>query len=154
MEDVLGANKQAVAGVITLLVAVLVYTPRFKTKYAKRLWARGCDVREVQAPEGVKVHNRCPPGVREEELERMQAAEDEYQGEQLARRRGGFDGTKIETPFGKRSVVQRIGAGGEYAFTAPRPSAPHGEWWVLNPQRGWIPTSPSESRALRTALRK
>jgi len=57
----------------------------------------------------------------------------------------------IETAFGKKHLVRRIGRQGEYAYTIPTSSAPNGEWWVFNPQRGWVPV-PSNGRALRAAI--
>lgn len=60
---------------------------------------------------------------------------------------------QIETAFGKRTVVRRVGAQGEYAETLPTPSAPHGEWWTQNPQRGWVPV-PSNGRALLSAIER
>jgi len=53
----------------------------------------------------------------------------------------------IETAFGRRSVVRRFGAASEYAYTIPRASAPNGEFWVFNEQRGWVPV-PSNGRAV------
>jgi hypothetical protein len=59
--------------------------------------------------------------------------------------------TTISTPFGKRTVIRRTGVAYEYWYTAPTPSAPHGEWWVLNEQRGFVPIA-SNSRGLIAAL--
>jgi hypothetical protein len=55
--------------------------------------------------------------------------------------------TKIPTAFGDRYVVRRFGVTLEYYETIPTKSAPHGEFWVLNPQRGFVPVS-STSRGL------
>jgi len=57
----------------------------------------------------------------------------------------------VQTAFGKKAVVRRFGVSGEYVETIPTPSAPHGEFWTLNPQRGWVPV-PSNGRALRAAI--
>jgi hypothetical protein len=58
---------------------------------------------------------------------------------------------KINTAFGPRSVVRRVGVAGEYYETLPTRSAPNGEWWVHNEQKGFVPV-PSNGRALRAAL--
>lgn len=57
---------------------------------------------------------------------------------------------KIETAFGRKTAVRRIGTAGEYCYTLPAPNAPNGEWWTLNPQRGWVPVA-SNSRGLLDA---
>jgi hypothetical protein len=54
----------------------------------------------------------------------------------------------IQTAYGKRHVVRRIGS---YVETIPTPAAPNGEWWVLNPQKGYVPVA-SNSRALLHTL--
>lgn len=59
--------------------------------------------------------------------------------------------TYIKTPFGKKAVVRRIGAAAEYYQTTTTPNAPHGAWWVLNPQTGFVPVA-SNSRGLLAAL--
>jgi hypothetical protein len=58
---------------------------------------------------------------------------------------------KINTAFGKRSVIRRAGTMGEYYQTMSTPSAPNGAWWTLNPQRGFVPV-PSNAPALLEAL--
>lgn len=58
---------------------------------------------------------------------------------------------EIHTPFGPRVLVRRVGAAAEYYETLPTPSEPHGAWWTLNQQRGFVPV-PSNSRALLAAL--
>lgn len=93
MEDLLGDNKQGVIGAIVLFMVTVASTGRFryKTTHARNLWKRGCAVSEEVTPNGdVFVHSKCPPGEHEAEL-RAHAAQDEYRGEQMARRRGGFD---------------------------------------------------------------
>jgi len=55
----------------------------------------------------------------------------------------------IQTPYGKRTVNRVVGC---YVETLPRPNEPHGAWWTLNPQRGYVPV-PSNARGLRDALR-
>lgn len=57
----------------------------------------------------------------------------------------------INTAFGKRHVVRRIGTHGVYWQTLPTESAPDGEWWVLNEQHGFVPVA-SNSRGLLAAL--
>jgi hypothetical protein len=57
--------------------------------------------------------------------------------------------TTIQTAFGKRRVVRVIG---EYVQTIPTPSAPNGEWWTLNPQRGYVPVPPN-ARGLLAACK-
>ncbi len=57
----------------------------------------------------------------------------------------------IKTTFGDRHVVRRVGVCGEYYYTTPTPSAPHGEWWVCNPQHGYVPV-PSNGKALAEAI--
>jgi hypothetical protein len=47
----------------------------------------------------------------------------------------------INTPYGKRELVRRAGVAGEYYYTEPTSAAPHGEWWVLNEQRGYVPVA-------------
>ena len=59
--------------------------------------------------------------------------------------------TTIKTAFGNKSVSKRAGVCGEYYLTLPTPSAPNGEWWTCNPQRGFVPV-PSNSRALVAAI--
>jgi hypothetical protein len=59
--------------------------------------------------------------------------------------------TEINTPFGKRTLMRRVGLHGTYWYTLPTPSAPNGEWWVLNEQRGFVPVA-SNSRGLVLAL--
>lgn len=56
--------------------------------------------------------------------------------------------TMINTPFGKRELVRRAGVAGEYYFTLPTASAPHGEWWVLNEQRGYVAIASNAPRLL------
>lgn len=58
---------------------------------------------------------------------------------------------QINTPFGKKTVVRRVGSQKEYYLTLPTAAAPNGEWWVLNPQSGFVPV-PSNGRALVEAL--
>lgn len=57
----------------------------------------------------------------------------------------------IETAFGTKRVVRRVGVCGEYVETTPTRSAPNGEWWTLNPQRGFVPVD-SNARGLLAAL--
>jgi hypothetical protein len=57
----------------------------------------------------------------------------------------------IQTTIGIKHVVRRVGVMREYYHTLPTPSAPHGEWWVHNPQYGFVPV-PSNGRALCAAL--
>jgi hypothetical protein len=57
----------------------------------------------------------------------------------------------VQTPFGKRAIVRRVGVQGEYYQTI-NPRTSDLEWWVMNLQRGLVATSPSQSRALRAAL--
>lgn len=59
--------------------------------------------------------------------------------------------TTIKTAFGDKHVSKRVGICGEYYLTLPTPSAPNGEWWTCNPQRGFVPV-PSNSRALVAAI--
>jgi hypothetical protein len=59
--------------------------------------------------------------------------------------------TTIRTPYGKKTITRRVGVAGEYYFEEPSPSAPHGAWWTLNPQTGFVPV-PSNSPALLAAL--
>lgn len=59
--------------------------------------------------------------------------------------------TFIRTPYGSRCIDRRAGTSAEYALTLPTASEPHGAWWTLNPQRGWVPV-PRTSRALIAAL--
>lgn len=56
----------------------------------------------------------------------------------------------IPTVVGPRRLVRRFGIAGEYAETTPRPSAPFGEFWTFNPQKGWVPC-PSNSPGLQAA---
>jgi hypothetical protein len=56
----------------------------------------------------------------------------------------------IVTESGKRALVYRFGPVGEYAYTAPTKSAPNGEFWVNNPQRGWV-SIPGNGRAISAA---
>lgn len=56
----------------------------------------------------------------------------------------------ISTACGIKTVVRRVGVQGEYYYTLPTLSAPHGEWWTLNPQRGFVPV-PGNGRALLAA---
>lgn len=58
--------------------------------------------------------------------------------------------SQIRTPYGTRHVVRRTNDGAYY-FTTPTPSAPHGEWWTFNQQRGFVPV-PSNGRALKASL--
>jgi hypothetical protein len=58
---------------------------------------------------------------------------------------------KIDTASGRKTVVQRAGVAGDYYYTLPAPNAPNGEWWTLNPQRGYV-SVPSNSRGLMAAL--
>ena len=53
---------------------------------------------------------------------------------------------KIQTQYGKKTLVRCFGVAYEYAETMPTTSAPNGEYWVFNLQKGWIPVS-SNSRA-------
>jgi hypothetical protein len=73
------------------------------------------------------------------------------QGGGAAPAMAGFGATSIETPFGKRVIARRVGRAREYYETLPTPSAPHGEWWVLNPQTGFVPVA-SNNRGLKRAL--
>lgn len=59
----------------------------------------------------------------------------------------------INTNFGRKTVVRRVGSAGEYYYTIPTPSAPNGEWWVLNPQLGFVDVA-GNSRGLLAAIRK
>lgn len=60
--------------------------------------------------------------------------------------------TKIQTAFGTKTVVRRVGkVAAEYYFTLPTPNAPNGEWWTCNPQQGFVPV-PSNGRGLLAAL--
>lgn len=63
-----------------------------------------------------------------------------------------WSGMTIETAFGRKQVLKRVGASGEYYYTAATKAAPNGEWWILNPQKGYVPV-PSNSRALQYALK-
>lgn len=56
--------------------------------------------------------------------------------------------TSIRTAYGKRFVTRVVDG---YVQTRSRPSAPHGEWWVLNPQTGYVPV-PSNSPGLAAAI--
>lgn len=57
----------------------------------------------------------------------------------------------INTPYGKKWVVRRVGTSGEYYYTTPTPNAPNGAWWTLNPQRGFVPVS-TMTKGLQDAL--
>jgi hypothetical protein len=58
----------------------------------------------------------------------------------------------ISTAFGVKTVDRVIGCMVQrYVKTLPTPSAPNGEYWTLNPQRGYVPVA-SNSRALVAAL--
>ncbi len=59
----------------------------------------------------------------------------------------------IQTSYGKKSIIRRIGVAGEYYQEVPGPNAQHGGWWVLNPQRGFVPI-PSNGRALMLAKKE
>lgn len=61
--------------------------------------------------------------------------------------------TTISTAFGKRTVFRIVGGCLKtgYVYTQPTPAAPNGEWWTLNPQRGYVPV-PSNARGLACAL--
>ncbi len=61
--------------------------------------------------------------------------------------------TMIQTAFGPRAVVRRVGRAAEYYFTAPTKSAPNGEWRVFNGQRGFVPV-PSNARGLVLACQE
>lgn len=54
----------------------------------------------------------------------------------------------ITTAFGARTINRVVDG---YVNTLPTVSAPNGEWWVLNPQRGYVPV-PSNARGLVDAL--
>ena len=56
----------------------------------------------------------------------------------------------IQTTSGKKRVTRRTNEGAYYQ-TVPTLSAPNGEWWTLNPQRGFVPV-PSNGRALLSCL--
>ena len=56
----------------------------------------------------------------------------------------------IKTALGKRYVVRALWFR-NYVFTSPRPHAPNGEWWTLNPQQGWVAVHPN-SRALLASI--
>lgn len=58
---------------------------------------------------------------------------------------------KIDTAVGKKTIIGRVGAQGEYYFEAPNRSAPNGAWWILNEQKGFVPI-PSNGRALLHAI--
>jgi len=58
---------------------------------------------------------------------------------------------KIQTPFGIKTIIRRVGAQSEYLYEMPGPSAPNGGWWMHNDQRGYV-SIPSNSRALLAAL--
>lgn len=53
----------------------------------------------------------------------------------------------IQTPFGKKTILRRIGVAFEYYEEAPSASSPHGGWWTHNDQKGFVPV-PSNGRAL------
>lgn len=55
----------------------------------------------------------------------------------------------IQTSYGPRTLVRSVG---DYLHTTPTPSAPHGEWWRLDPQSGRLVDVPSNSPALRATL--
>ena len=58
---------------------------------------------------------------------------------------------QIQTALGTRNILRRVGIQGEYYQEASSPSSPHGGWWLLNPQKGFVPV-PSNSPALLAAL--
>lgn len=59
----------------------------------------------------------------------------------------------IDTALGRRCVARIVGGCLQtgYVYTTPTAAAPHGEWWTLNPQHGYVPV-PSNSRALMAAV--
>lgn len=52
----------------------------------------------------------------------------------------------INTPFGRKIIVRRVGTSGEYYQEAST-----GDWWTCNPQHGFVPVA-SNSRALQAAI--
>lgn len=54
----------------------------------------------------------------------------------------------IQTAFGRRAVNRVVGC---YVETLPELNEPHGAWWTLNPQRGYVDV-PGNARGLLAAL--
>jgi hypothetical protein len=65
---------------------------------------------------------------------------------------GTMKRTRIKSAFGPKTVVRRIGRAAEYYLTKPTSSAPNGEWWVLNPQHGFVSVSIVSSPGLLAAI--
>lgn len=42
----------------------------------------------------------------------------------------------INTAYGKKRIIRRVGPAAEYYFEMPGPSAPHGGWWTPEPAKG------------------
>ena len=58
----------------------------------------------------------------------------------------------INTAYGRRHVFRTVVYGSAtYVNTLPIPSEPHGAWFVMNPQRGWVDV-PRNGRTLTLAI--